>query len=106
MKKCLTFNNHQTLQLQLKCMRLEMKQQENGMISDTKNYVKSIPKNIMLGNKNKTLNHKAVANPIGRILAKGINGTLLNKQGFLTKIIAGFFIKKVSKKLENKLLKT
>lgn len=106
MKKCLTFNDHQTLQLQLKCMRLELKEQEKGMISDTKNYVKSIPKNIMLGNKNKTLNPNAVANAVGRVLAKGINATLLKKQGFLTKIIAGFFIKQVGKKLENKLLKT
>ena len=104
MKKCLTFNDHKTLQLQLKCMRLEMKQRESGMVKDTKKYAKSIPKSIFLPHNNKPTKFNSVSNPVGKVLAKGINSTLLKKQGFLTKMIAGFFLKRVGKKLENKLL--
>ena len=46
MKKCLTFNDHATLQLQLKCMRSEIKERENGIKSDTKRYVVNLPKKI------------------------------------------------------------
>lgn len=105
MKKCLTFNDHKTLQLQLKCMRLEMKERESGMIKDTKQYVKSIPKNIFLPNKNKATTLNSVSNPVGKVLAKGVNATLLKKQGFITKMIAGLFLRKVGEKIENKLLK-
>ena len=103
MKKCLTFNDHKTLQLQLKCMRLEMKEKENGMIKDTKQYVKSIPKSIFLSKKSAI--HGSVSNPVGKVLAKGVNSTLLKNQGFITKMITGLFLKRVGKNIENKLLK-
>ena len=80
-----------------------MKEKENGMIKDTKQYVKSIPKSIFLSKKSAI--HGSVSNPVGKVLAKGVNSTLLKNQGFITKMITGLFLKRVGKNIENKLLK-
>lgn len=102
MKKCLTFNNHQSLQYQLKCMRSEMKQQENSIKTDAKTYVANLPKKIFLPN---TINNQRnISNPFGKLLARGVNKTVLKKQGFFSKMLAGFFLKKFGHNVEKKLI--
>lgn len=105
MKKCLTFNDHVTLKDQLKCMRSEMKEQEVAIKSDAKRYVSNLPKKIFMPYSNKSKTHNTVSNPIGKFIAKGVNKTILKKEGLLTKLLAGIFIRGVGKKVENRLIK-
>ena len=105
MKKCLTFNDHVTLKYQLKCMRSEIKDLENGIKSDTKKYLVNLPKKIFTSKKDPLTNQPAISNPLGKSIAKGINKTILKKEGFITKLIANLFLRQVGKKIENKLIK-
>ena len=105
MKKCLTFNDHATLQQQLKCMRSEMKEREIGIKSDAKQYVSNLPKKIFMPNKHKSKSYTSTSNSLGKFIAKGVNKTILKKEGFITKLLAGIFIRGVGKKVENRLIK-
>ena len=107
MKRYHTFKNHQSLQEELRLMRKSLKQSEHNLKEDTKKALIALPSNIF----NKpTQNQKIVAgiplvnNTTGKVLAKLANNTILKKQGFITKFVAGLFIKRLGKKVENRLI--
>ncbi|RZK47279.1 MAG: hypothetical protein EOO87_22205 [Pedobacter sp.] len=107
MKRCQTFTNHQALLQEINVIKKELKQRENGLKNDSGLLVKNLPSKIFL---RKSFNQKILQNtplaynPTGKFLARTINNTLLKKEGFITKLIAGFFVKRLGKKLESKLL--
>lgn len=98
-----TCANLNSLETELKTLRIEIRERELGLKSDTKTIIKNVPKNIF-SRKNTT--HSSVQNPAGKLLAKAVNQTILKKEGFLVKFVAGIFAKHVGKRLTQKLLKT
>ncbi|RZL43906.1 MAG: hypothetical protein EOP00_22210 [Pedobacter sp.] len=109
MKRTHTFTNHKTLKEEMKSMRLEMKERENNFQSDSKKLAKDFPKQVLkkiIPGMNGIKPISKISNPIGKILARGINRTLLKKEGFITKLLAGLFIRQTGKNIEAKLIGT
>ena len=107
MKRCQTFTNHQALLEEIKGIKKELKQRESGLKKDSGVVVKNLPAKIFQrksSNQKILENRPFVYNPTGKFLARTINNTLLKKEGFITKLIAGFFVKRFGKQLESKLL--
>jgi len=107
MKRYHTFKDHQSLQEELKLMRKSLKQSELDLKEDAKKALIALPSNIF---NRPTQNQKIASgiplsnNPTGKILAKLVNSTVLKKQGFITKFVAGLFLKRLGKKVENRLI--
>jgi len=109
MKRYYTFKDHQSLQEELRLMRKSLKQSELDLKEDTKKALIALPSNVF---NRPTQNQKIVGgiplvnNATGKVLAKLANSTILKKQGFITKFVAGFFLKRLGKKVENTILQT
>ncbi|TCC90379.1 hypothetical protein EZ428_13975 [Pedobacter frigiditerrae] len=106
MKKNQTFTNYDELKAGLKSMKCEMNQIQENIKLDAKAYLVGIPKRISYGVFNRNYHHKILtSNPIGKIMSKTINSTILKKENFITKMLSSLFFKQVGKKVEHKLLR-
>lgn len=104
----ISIRDHKSLRRKLDELKLTFSNQEIEIKSSSIFFLKSLPKKLFFGKNQSGLgaNQTMVKNPTGKILAKMINNTLLRKQGFVAKFIAGLLAKKVGQIAENKYCKS
>ncbi len=108
MKRCPTIRDYKALQIELKCLKREIREKEKDIKSDATTFVLNFPKRIFsIGKtkKNPLTQQRHVENPTGKLLANMVNKSIMRKQGFLSKFVAGIFAKKTGKVIEDKFLK-
>lgn len=108
MKRCPTIRDHKALQIELKCLKREITEKEREIKADTTTFVINFPKRIFrIGKtkKNPLTQQRHIANPTGKLLAKVVNKSIMRKQGFLSRFVAGIFAKKTGKVIEDQFLK-